>query len=650
MSVSPYKFGEFELDRACFELRRQCRSRKFEHVSLERIPLELLFLLAEEQGSVVTRQQIVNRLWGKDVFVDTEHGINTAIHKIRQALRDDPDHPRFVLTVTGKGYRFVAGANGYAAEVAPPDAVPRTGASATTLVAADALVDPGGGHLSRLSETLQPALPQKNVGKTSRIVKTAIRLLTLVALIFLGVALRSRLFPSPAAQIHSIAVLPLANLSGDSAQDYFADGMTDELITALAKNRDLRIVSRTSAMRYKKISLSLPEIARELGVDGILEGSIERTADRVHMTVQLIYAPTDTHVWAESYDRDVNHAYSLPEDLSQMVAKEVKLATSSPAPPRYINPEAHDAYLHGRYFWFTHDIRKTLPYFERAIEVQPDYAAAWSGLADTYALAGMSGALKPLDAMEKSESAGRKALALDDSLPEAHNTMCTLDLFYSWDPARAVAECRRGIELNPNYAELHYVYHYVLLALNQTEESLAEEKRSAELDPFARYWGLGKCYISLRQFDAALNEFTLQVQARPSEPALRWYLSDVYWLKGMYKDAQQAYEKGYELQGRPEMAAAAHKVWLEGGEPAVERWKANNLKVESGKHHVNALAIADMVTHTGDKDETMRYLERAYGEHDPDMILLTHDPHYDFLHSDARYQALVKKLGLRPAN
>src|ERR1700683_3014688 len=379
MSESQYKFAEFQLDCAGFELRRQGRAQKSERISLERIPMELLILLLERQGSVVPRQEIVDRLWGKDVFVDTEHGINTAVRKIRQALRDDPDQPRFILTVSGKGYRFVAGDNGNRRSAAPSP-------SETPTALPEREPRPSGSDVPDRGSVaaVMPAVPSKRAK-----LAIVIAICVVVAAIFISSQRHRIVRANQASQIHSIAVIPLANLSGDAAQDYFADGMTDELITALAKNRSLRVVSRTSAMQYKGINRPLPDIARELNVDGILEGSVGRTPTSMHMTVQLIYAPTDSHVWAESYDRDLNHAYSLPEELSRTIAKEVKAATSPSPAQRYISPEAHDAYLHGRYFWFTFNVPATLPYFEQAIQLQPDYAAAWSGLADTYAVDGM---------------------------------------------------------------------------------------------------------------------------------------------------------------------------------------------------------------------------------------------------------------------
>jgi TolB-like protein/DNA-binding winged helix-turn-helix (wHTH) protein len=632
MAGGSYHFGEFELDRERFELRRNGRALK-----VERIPMELLLLLVEKDGAVVSRQEIIDRLWGKDVFVDTEHGINTAIRKIRQSLKDDPENPRFVQTVTGKGYRFVAETNDH---VEPP-ASSETAGSQEALVGKYARADKnahvGTGALARPGGAEVP--------RRGGVILALSLLLAIAALTFL---FRSRIFPTRAAQIHSIAVIPLANLSGDPSQEYFADGMTDELITALAKNRSLRVVSRTSVMQFKGAKRPLPDIARELNVDGILEGSIERTPNSVHMTVQLIYAPTDSHVWAESYDRDLNHAYSLPEELSQTIAKEVKSATSPAPAQRYVSPEAHDAYLHGRYFWFTFNVSNTLPYFEKAIQLQPDYAAAWSGLADTYAIDGMQN--RPAsEVSEKCHAAALKAVELDPSLPEAHNSLSAWYLFYAWDPARAEVEARRALALDPNYAEGHHVLSYILEAQQRYPEAAVEARRSAELDPFAHIWELGVFYTNIHQYDAALKELTMQRLARPDDSDIAFNLAKLYWLKGMYKESQSEYERGLDLQHDSATKAAAHQAWTTGGEPAVERWGVKNIKALARKQYFGTSFVASIIAFSGDKDETIKYLEASYRMHDPDLIFIQNEPLFDFLHSDPRYQALAKKMGLTPA-
>jgi TolB-like protein/DNA-binding winged helix-turn-helix (wHTH) protein/Flp pilus assembly protein TadD len=638
-----YKFGDFELDPSRFELRRSGRVQR-----LERIPLELLILLAEKQGDIATRQEIIERLWGKDVFVDTEHGINTAIRKIRQALRDDPELPRFVQTVTGKGYRFIAEKAedrripDQSAEVAErANAEPRSEVKSSSV----AVPEISGGF----STQTPPTSPVVSGSRQWMFTIASLILFLCVAGLLASNAggVRDRIFrPNRASQIHSIAVIPLANLSGDSSQDYFADGLTDELITALAKNHSLRVVSRTSAMQYKGVQRPVRDIARELGVDGILEGSISRSANRVHMTVQLIYAPTDTHVWADSYDRDFNHAFSLPEELSQTVAKEVKAATSPAPSQRYINPEAHDAYLRGRFFWVAYDFPQAMTNFEKAIQLQPDYAAAWSWLSATYALEAIDGSRPASEVTAQAESAARKALELDDSLPDAHNSMCAWYHFFAWDVPRADAECSRAIELSPSYGELHYLHHWVLMAMDRQDEAAQEEKRAVERDPFARAWGLGLFYLGERQFDSAISELQVQSRFRPDDWGVHENLSMAYWLKGMYKESEQEFEKLLQLQGRPDSVTALRKAWERGGQKAVAQWGVEDIKAKSRKQYVSLYTIAQAVSYTGDKDETVKYLNQAFGQHDPNLINIQSEAIFDFVHSDPRYQALISKIGL----
>jgi TolB-like protein/DNA-binding winged helix-turn-helix (wHTH) protein len=634
-------FGDFELDAARFELRRNGRV-----VKLERIPMELLLLLVANEGNVVSRREIVERLWGKDVFVDTEHGINTAIRKIRQALKDDTDSPRFTHTVSGRGYRFVAQRNGHSALSEPPQSMerwaPRSPESPEPMWGQPPRLS-GGAEVSRRGPAAAPAAESNRA-------KLAIIVLCLIAAASTIFIFRDRIFPGyHAAQIHSLAVIPLANLSGDPSQDYFADGMTDELITALAKNRNLRVVSHTSAMQYKSVQRPVRDIARELGVDGILEGSIKRSANRVHMTVQLIYAPTDSHVWAQSYNRDETEALSLPEELSQIIANEVKAATSPAPQPRYISPEAHDAYLRGRYFWITFDVAQTLPYFEKAIQLQPDYAAAWAGLSDTYAAQALeSSGTAFQESLAKAGNAARKAVELDDSLAEGHLSLGAW-YFCRWDLLHADSELRQAIELNPNYAESHYLRHYILLALNRLDEALQEEKRAVEFDPFVRSWGLGRCYIQLRQFDAAIGELHMQSVARPNDAFVHQLLAVAYRLKGMAEESQQELEKKFELEHNMEGLAAVRRAYTRGGEKAVAQWDATVTEARAREECISPWDLAQIVAQTRDKEEALKYLEAAYRAHASFLITVQSEPVFDFLHDDPRYRALLSKLDLKPA-
>jgi TolB-like protein/Tfp pilus assembly protein PilF len=451
------------------------------------------------------------------------------------------------------------------------------------------------------------------------------------------------------APIHSIAVLPLANLSGDPSQDYYADGMTDEIITMLAKNVSLRVISRTSAMQYKGARRPLRDIGKELGVDGILEGSVERSANRVHMTVQLIHAPSDTHIWAESYDLDLNQAFTLPAELSRTIARKVNLVTSPAHAPHYISPEAHDAYLQGRYLWVAGNYDESQQYFEKAIQRQPDYAAAWSGLADCYAAQAVSEQTAPPQLMEKVEQAARHALELDDSLPEAHNSLAAFYLFGKWDLKNADAESTRAIELNPNFAEAYHLHAYVLMAMLRPDEALQEQKRSWELAPVTEPWALGHLLIRLRRVDDAIEDLKMRAAAQPKNSDIRFNLSDAYWFKGMWADSTREGETAFLLIDDNKSARELRRAFDSGGQKAAARWWLDHAKSENANGYVSPLALARGYAQVGNREEALRYLERSYEEHAPWLVFLQNNPVFDFLHSEARYQTIVKKMGLPPA-
>ena len=332
-----------------------------------------------------------------------------------------------------------------------------------------------------------------------------------------------RLFRGNAPAITSLAVIPLDNLSGDPSQEYFADGMTDELITMLAKNSSLRIVSRTSVMQYKGARRPLPEIARQLGVDGILEGSVSRFGNRVHMNIQLIQAPTDTHLWAESYDRDSNEAAALPHEAAEAIAKRLNSSVTSASPARYVNPEAHDAFLHGRYLWYAGQNDKAFDYFKKATQLQPDYAAGWSGLAMYYGAGAIIGYLDPAKSLAPELEAADKAVRLDDSFPEAHLGMCAAVLINAWDFKRADQECLRAIELDPEFAEAYHLRAKVLGAFNRNDEAIEAQKKATELDPAARPWAIAMAYQVARRDDEAIADVRQRLESYPEDVSLVWH-------------------------------------------------------------------------------------------------------------------------------
>jgi TolB-like protein/DNA-binding winged helix-turn-helix (wHTH) protein len=618
------RFGPYELDIRSGEVR------KFGiRLKLGEQPLRILILLMENPGELVTREELRARLWSHDTFVDFDHSLNSAVQRLRAALSDIADKARWIETVPRRGYRFVG-----AVEWSQPNgSSPATESISTSQPAEHPLPEP----------PAQAMPPSRFLGWRS-VGAVLVLLLAAATIVKIVQGERTR---SAAAPIRSLAVLPLENLSGDPSQEYFADGMTDELITALAKNHALRIVSRTSAMQYKGVRRPVRDIARDLGVDGILEGSITRSASRVHLTVQLIHARSDTHIWAESYDRDLSAAFSLPSELSQTIAKEVRLAVSSPAPQPHINAEAHDAYLHGRYYWFSDHSAPSLEYFEKAIQLQPDYAA-WSGLSDYYGGSAVGGQLDPQKVRSKWEAAARKAVELDDSLDEAHNSLAALYFFGDWDCAHADAESQRAIALDPNYAEAHHLRSYILMAMNRPGEAVQEQKRGTEADPFQRPWALGFTYYRVRQFDAAITELRLRADASPRDGGTRFILSDAYWSKGMFKEAAQEMEQGFLTDGDRASADAVAHAFQHGGSQAVAEWRWQNTKTAARQGYASPWWMALDCARARHKEETLKLLEVAYREHSPRLIFLQNEPLFDFLHSDTRYQSLAKKLPVPP--
>src|SRR5271168_1416533 len=458
------RFGPYELDVRSGEVR------KFGiRVNLGEQPLRILILLTEHPGELMTREELRLRLWSHATFVDFDHSLNSAVQRLRETLSDTADKARWIETVPRRGYRFVG-----AVEWSSPNG--SAPAKVATILSTDEPVE------RPLAELPAPSVPASRF--FGRLWLAAIVVLLLAAALATAWAVR-RHAAAAFEPIHSLAVLPLDNLSGDSAQDYFADGMTDELTTMLAKNSTLRVISRTSVMQYKGAHRPLPEIARALGVDGILEGSVSRSGNNVHMTIQLINAATDSHLWAESYDRNAKDSVTLPNEAAQSIAKRLNTAVVHPPKLSYVSPEAHDAYLRGRYIWYSGSNAEAGSYFRKATELQPDYALGWTGLAGYYGAGAIGGDLNPENAIPQTEAAANKAIELDDSLPEAHQ-MLSAALFLKWDWARADQEIARAIELNPNFAEAYHLRSKMDTALGRDEEAIESEKKAMELDPFER--------------------------------------------------------------------------------------------------------------------------------------------------------------------
>jgi TolB-like protein/DNA-binding winged helix-turn-helix (wHTH) protein/Tfp pilus assembly protein PilF len=640
--ITIFEFGDFRLDCTRFELLRDGRS-----IKLERKPMELLILLAEREGELVARAEIIERLWGNEVFVDTEHGINTAIRKIRQALRDDPEQPRFVQTILGRGYRFV----GAAVKVQPSPAL-------------------GNGHIAPANEGLpepvalpaspttvspiaalsgDPAAPSRSHLRLWLAVGASVALVLLsLAVTLRGHWSRERLNPAT-PNIHSLAVLPLDNLSGDPAQNYFADGMTDELITMLAKNSTLRIVSRTSVMQYKGAHRPLPEIAQALGVDGVIEGSVERADDKVHMTLQLIHAPTDTHVWAESYDRSNNDVAALPDEAAAAIARQLRSVAPAHAAARYVSPEAHDAYLRGHYFWMVGRNEEAGKYFQQAVQIQPDYALGWAGLSEYYSIAAYLGELNPLEVLPQAEATGRKAVELDDSLAQAHSDLGAAIFFNRHDGVQALNEIRRANQLDPEFTSQYHLRAKILCALGRHEEAIAVQEQATAADPIEHPGARAEIFLCARQYDAAIKDARLRLEDFPAAPDVLSYLADSYHWKGADKEATEMLAREFAAEHNPQLAAAVRHAFQVGGYAAVVRCQLADLEKKARSGTVPIFGLARLHALLGERDKTLALLEQALNEGEPLLLWIQTDPAFDFLHKDERYRSVIRRIGLPPA-
>lgn len=628
-------FHDFDLDPGQFELRRAGH-----RIRLERKPMELLILLAEKRGQLVAREEIIERVWGKDFSFDAERGINNTMRKIRAALNDDPERPRFVETVVGKGYRFIG--------------------------PIEELAKPPGQQQAAKESVLTLLIPAQSRTVLLRVALAIAASLALGLLAWLAVAAhRSRRSASGGvASIRSIAVLPITNLSGDPSQEYFADGMTDELITNLAKISELRVTSRTSAMRYRGVQKRIAEIGKELGVDAIIEGTVVRSGDRVRITVQLIHAPTDRHLWAEEYSRDLRDVLTLQSDVARDIAREIRIRLTPQEQARLarvgpVDPQAHEFYLRGTYFsdkWTPEASKRAIGYFDQALQKDPQYAAAYAARGIAYDVLGIFGEVQ---SYPQAKAAAQKALQIDDALPEAHNTLAWAEYTYDWDVAAAEREFRRAIDLNPSYASAHSWYGMFLSHRGRIEEALQQAALARQLDPLSlpNITLVWRAYYNAHQYDKAIEICREALDMDPTFVRARQRLVTILEQKGDLEKAIQERRQGRLLGGEnpTEVERETHSLqkalanngargyWLE----KLKRTPSG--KFPEGTMYGDLIELANIQTHMGSKQEAFRSLQRACELHVPYLIWsLPGDPAFDPLRSDPRFGQLLRCLVPRP--
>jgi tetratricopeptide (TPR) repeat protein len=367
------------------------------------------------------------------------------------------------------------------------------------------------------------------------------------------------------------------------------------------------------------------------------------------MTIQLIQVPSDTHIWAESYDRDAKDLVSLPRDAAQTIAKRLGSAVASPVAPRYVSPEAHDAYLHGWYLWMADQNEKSGEYFKKATEIQPDYALGWAGLSNYYGQGVIEGNMDPVRNLDLELASARKAVTLDDSLPQAHLAMAAAYFVHDWDWAQTDRELSRAIELNPKYSEAYHLRAKVYSLVGRSREAIDAQKTASDLSPFERPFALALTYLEVRQYDAAIKEAHLRLESNPGDPYLHWVLFASYLHKGMLKEAVQEKEEAFMTSGLKDMAEQTRLAYQRGGYKALIFSEIEDLKKDAAKGYVSPMKLAVLQAQLGHRDETLALLEEAFRQHAADMLWVQTDPAYDFLHSDERYRSIVKRIGLPPA-
>lgn len=575
------RFGMFSVDLSAGELRKRGH-----RVRLQEQPFQVLALLLTCPGELVTREELRNRLWPAVNLVDFDHGLNIAINKLREALGDSAEKPRFVETLPRRGYRFIAAL-----------------------------------------EEVQ-SRPDSAAAEAGR-------------------------------RIRALAVLPFECLSSNPEEEFFADGMTDELITTLAQISALRVVSRTSVMRYKGRRKSLPEIAHELKVDVVLEGTVVRSGNRVRIAGQLIDARTDTHLWAKKYETDLQDILAVQNDVAQALAQEIKIQLTPQEQARLtlarsVNPCAYDAFLKGRYWWNKRNpeaLQKGLQFFLHAIEKDPGYALAYVGIADAYTMLGSAAydAMPPREAMPKGKAAALKALELDPALGEAHVSLAQVLSAYEWDFPCAESEFKRSFELNPGYASAHHFYAVHLMGMGRQEEAIAEERRALELDSLSLTFrhNLARALHYAHRDDEAVAEEQGILEMDPTFYQAHNLLGWVFLGRGQKEEAVEKLQTALELS-RGALIALANLGHAQGAadRPAEAVKTLQRLSELSKQRYIPAYYFAIVYAGLDQKDEAFASLERAYQERSNYLLFLNVVDPMVRLRSDPRFQDLVRRIGL----
>ena len=627
-------------------------------IKLQEQPCRILAILLERRGDVVTREELRKRLWSDDTFVDFDHSLNTAIMRLREALNDSSDNPRFIETLPRHGYRFIAPIEELVG--AEPEKVEETHSSTRPESSV---------HVPESRPAMELSAGQITPYHGSR--PTASRLAIIIGS-FLGIVIVAlvgvRLHPlrhgsGPRAQLNqikSLVVLPFENLSGDKDQQYFTDGMTDELIAHLAKIRSLRVISRTSSMEYKDTHKTLSQIARDLNVDAVVEGTILRSGNQVRITAELVQVATDRHLWAETYESQLGDVLGLQSRVATAIVNEIRVNLTPEeqqrlANTRSVSAESYENYLKGRYYWNKRSeggLTKAIEYFQLAIEKDPNYALAYAGLADCYSIIGSAiiGTVPSQNVAPKAEAAALKALQLDDTLAEAQTSLATVRFNYDWDWPGAASGFQRSIELNPSYATAYQRYSLYLMAMGRTNESLAQMIRARDLDPLSvsMNFSLGWRLYMARNYDQAIEQLQNTLEMDPNFALPRMVLGQAYEQKNAYSQALSELQRAVGIsRDSPQMLGALGHAYGASGNRSEAEKVLVKLTEQSKKQYVSPFYVAIVYVGLAENNKAIDWLEKAYADRSNAIIFSKVDPQLDPLRSTPRFQALLHRLALQ---
>ena len=669
MAQPNFRFAEFELNVDSCELRRSGVPLR-----VERIPMELLLLLLQNSGKLVRREAINERLWGNGVFIEAEHGINTAINKLRATLRDDSRDPRFIRTVVGRGYCFIAEVNVMQPGKGTPEAdalpVGSNGYSGRAHVGAAHIEDDPtvmshtveSGHLAPKIPFPQPLARQEGAGHVTHGKRRGAWLLT-SALLFLVVAGTAfvLLKQQPEHRIpvdsspHSVAVLPFRNLAPDSDQDYLVDGMTDQLITQLGKNSTLRVISYGSVMQYKGVQSSIRDTARQLNVDMIVEGSYLRAGQKVRITAQLLNARDDREIWAQAYEESDVDLLTMQDQVTNDIAHRIALAlggTISSTSGQTVNAQARDAYLRGRYLWnqrTVHGLTESIRYYTEALRADPNYAESYAGLAESYVLLSIYGDVHPSGSLTKAQSAAESALQLDSNLGQAHTALAAVKTDRDWDWSGAEREYRRALELNPGDPTAHHWYALHLSRLGRWQEAETEIQRALALDPLSLIINTDAAEIAYwsRRPGLAMSRVDAVLTLNPGFAQAHLVKGKVLEQLHHYREAEAEFVEAGRLFAEPKslLSIRAHALALV-GENDKSLKIVRDLESVSNQRYVSGVHIAQVYCALHRPYDALKWLDRAYQQHDIGINMLKVEPMFDGCRADPRFQHLISELHL----